>query len=188
MSVEAEFYRANVDPEVDRRMLHHAHLAVRVAQIESRDYPDMELDAVPAFRRLNYNQSLLFGTYPAGSAVVRKAHVGGSHAVVIAGAVAITSLTRSHMPGQIDLQPYQETLATDPQVDLFPPEEAPAVVTKLWGLLIYGAPYRSTKLTICRMTFPTPEAARHLQSILDCYLFLPLSYRHYQPTFHLEIF
>lgn len=45
MSREREFYAANVDAMVGRRLVHHAALAVRVAQTASRAYPDLEHDA-----------------------------------------------------------------------------------------------------------------------------------------------
>lgn len=157
MSMEAEFYRANVAEAIDRRLLYHAALAVQVAQVESRGFPDLELDAVPPLRRLNFNSALLFGTYPGGATVARASHSGGAHVAVLSGGVTITSLTRSRMPRSVEFQPYQETLATEGQLGLFGDEEGDRTHDKLFGLFIYGGDYRSPRLTLCRMTFPTPK-------------------------------
>lgn len=155
MSRESDFYAANVDRVIGSRLVHHAALAVRVAQAESRNYPDLELDAVPPLRRLNFQSALLFGTFPRGTNVVREEHPGGAHVAIVSGGVTITSLTRSHMPRRVEFQPYQQTLAEEGQLQLFEPAGQGAS-DKLWSLLIYGGDFRSTKLTLCRMTFPTP--------------------------------
>jgi hypothetical protein len=157
MSRESEFYQANVAAEINRRLVFHAALAVRVTQVESRGFPDLELDAVPPLRRLNFQSALLFGTYPGGATVLREAHSGGAHVSVISGAVTITSLTRSVMPRSFKrLQRYQETLAAEGQGVLFP-EQYPLLADKLWGLFVYGGDYRSPRLTLCKMVFPTPK-------------------------------
>jgi hypothetical protein len=157
MSRELEFYRANVLETLDRRLVYHAALAVQVAQVESREYPALELNAVPPLRRLNFQAMMLDATYPPGAVVVNKEHSGGSHISIVSGDVNITTLTRSRMPRSMKLQPYQETLARGEQILLFDDEEPESEADTLYGLLIYGGNYRSPKMTLCRMTFPTPN-------------------------------
>ncbi len=154
MSIESAFYDENVPESLSARLVYHAEVAVRVAQLESRNWPDFELDAVPYLRRLNMQSGLMFATYPRGVQVEIDGHQGGHHAVIRSGRVTISAQTRSRMPVAIDGQPYFKTItmARNPQESLFP--EEPANRELLWGLLIFGAQYRSTGLELCRMTFP----------------------------------
>lgn len=161
MSRESELYRENVPRELEQRMVYVAARSVLLAQAESRERPDFELDVVPTLRRIRFQSEQLDATYPTGTVVERREHNGGCHVVLYSGDVAITSLTRSKMPRSHKLQPYQGTLATEGQRYLFASEEAAdeRERRRLWGLFIYGGHYRSTKLTLCRMTFPTPKGA-----------------------------
>ena len=174
MSKESDYYRANVPDEVNRRLIVNAAIAVKAAQIESRTFPDLERDAVSAFRRLNFLNALLYAVFPKGVTVKQEPHSGGTHVLIESGAVTISTLTRSSMPYSHKLQPYQKTIAEDAQSkfqfvtgEQIPLANDDAPTTRLYGLLIFGGDYRSRKLTLCRMTFPVADTGNFAPGTID---------------------